>query len=359
MKIITRYFLSEFLKIFITILVVFVFIYVFVDFLEKIDNFIDVDLPLTRIAQYYLLSTPMFIFNAAPVAVLVSVMISMGLLARNNEITAVKATGMSLYRVSVPLILASIVISIVLFGLSEMVIPTTTSQTNRIWKIEVEKKQAASPDRFKNVWLKNEGVIYNFDLYDRKEKSLQGINVFRLNDKFALFERTMAKKARFSEKGWTLYQGQVKTYHDNGQVKLNEFDEAEIKLPQMPDNFSTARRAPEEMGFMELYNYANWLKGEGHDPTRYFVDLNFKISYPFICLIMVLIGLPIVFWQQKGGGIAVGIGTGVGLSFLYLVFLGLSRSLGYTGILFPIIAAWVPNLFFMFLSMFFFAFVKQ
>lgn len=359
MKTISSYFLKEFLRIFILTLAAFVLIYIFVDFLERIDNFLEARLPLSRVAYYYILSVPLFLFNVAPVAVLVSIMISLGLLARHNEIIAVKAAGISLHRVSIPLLGAGILISLLMFVISEMAIPYASVKTNAIWNLEVEKKGKAKSGQFKDVWFKGEGIIINFDFYDSNKNYLRGINLFRLNERFALYERIKAKEARLVKDGWRFSDGLVKTYKEDGQLSLETFENADFKLGQLPENFTESQRAPQEMGFEELYYYARKVEDEGHDPTKYFVDLNFKIAYPFICLVMLLIGLPIVLWRERGGGIDVGIGAGVGLSFVYLVLLGLSRSLGYTGILYPALAAWLPNILFMLVGLFLFALIRQ
>ncbi|MBW2085491.1 MAG: LPS export ABC transporter permease LptG [Deltaproteobacteria bacterium] len=359
MKVVNRYLLEEFIRTLGIILLSFVLIYLIVDFLEKIDNFLEADVPLIRVVYYYLMSIPAILFNVAPVAVLVSVMIFLGLLARHSEIVALKAGGISLYRVSIPILWMALFMSLLLFGLSETVIPYTSAQTNAIWNVEVEKRQDTSSGRYEDVWYKGEGIIYNFQVYDQPARVLEGVSLYRFDEKFVIHERIEAKEARWIDGRWLFFQGLVKRYLNDGELRLEYFDQAVFELPEMPEDFSRVTRSPDEMNFESLYRYARRVEAEGHDPVRYYVDLNLKIAFPLICFVMALIGLPIAFWREKGGGIALGIGAGIGLSFVYLVLLGLFRSLGYTGLLPHVAAAWLPVLIFILLGFFLFTLVRQ
>ncbi|MFH1090189.1 MAG: LptF/LptG family permease, partial [Pseudomonadota bacterium] len=141
MSIISRYLLREFGRILLFSLTGCVLVFLIVDFLEKIDNFMDAGIPLARVAWYFLLNIPWVFFNMAPVAVLVATLISLGILARHSEIVAFKAAGVSLFRLSLPILLASMLISVLMFVLSDTVIPKTSAGVNSIWTTEVEKRK--------------------------------------------------------------------------------------------------------------------------------------------------------------------------------------------------------------------------
>ncbi|MBU2551012.1 MAG: LPS export ABC transporter permease LptG [Proteobacteria bacterium] len=359
MRIISRYVLREFLRIFALTVLSFVLVFLVVDFLEKIDNFMEAHVALIRVAYYFLMLIPNVVFHMAPVAVLVSTLISLGLLARNNEIVAFKASGVSLFRLSVPIALAGMLLSVFMFLLADTVIPYTAARTNAIWTVEVEKKKdAASPIR-DNVWFKKGKVIYHFAKYNERLQTLSGVGVYRLNDAFQLAERLEAKTARRLNGHWEFSDGLIKKYHKDGQVSGIRFDLETVELPELPQRFAQTQRSAEEMSLVELSAWIRQMEAEGYDALRYDVDFQLKFSFPFICAIMALIGLPLAFWKEKGGGIALGIGAGVGLSFIYVVFLGLSRSLGYSGLLPPVAAAWLPNMVFTLLSLFLFTHVRQ
>ncbi len=359
MKVVNRYLLKEFVRVLFIVLVSFILIYLVVDFLEKIDNFLEARVPLTRVGYYYFLSIPNILFNVAPASVLVSVIITLGLLARHSEIVALKVGGLSLIRIAMPFLGMGLLLSFIMFGLSEAVLPVTSQLTNYIWNVEVQKKQDTSSGRYEDVWYKGQGIISHFRVYDRRARVIEGVSLYRLNDKFNIYERIEAKEAKWVDGHWLFFHGKVKTYLDNNNLEIKKFDQAEFELPELPNDFLSVMRSPEEMDFKDLYHYARRMSNEGHDPTRYWVDLHLKLSIPIICFIMILIGLPIALWKEKGGGIALGIGAGIVLSFVYFIFLGLSRSLGYTGLLSPALAAWAPNVFFIAFGSCLFTLVRQ
>ena len=359
MSIISRYVLKEFFKLLFLTSLSLVLIYMLVDFFEKIDNFIEAGLNWNTVAWFFLMSIPNVFFLIAPVAILVAILISMGLLARNSEIVALKASGVSLYRISVPLLVASLGLSVLLFMLSDSVIPYTSAQVNQIWNVQVEGQDGHKSGIKKDVWFRDKTNVYNFKSFDRRSGLIDGISMFVFGDRFHLLQRIEAVAASLEKGKWVLYDGMVKSYLSDGQISVEFFTEHPIKLSRIPDEVGEEPRSSNEMSALDLWRWIHVMEEGGYDPSRYLVDLNMKFSFPFICAIMTIIGLPIAFWKEKGGGIALGIGVGVGLSFCYLVFLGLSRALGYSGLLPPIASAWLPNTLFMILGFSFFSFVKQ
>lgn len=347
MRIISRYILWEFLRVLALLVLAFILIYILVDFMEKIDDFIEADVHIYRVGLYYLLSIPKIILNVVPVAILISILISFGLLAANSEIVALKSAGVSFFSICLPILLSAIVLGLGLFFFSDVVIPYSAMRTNSIWIEEVEKRQDVSSGRYEDVWFKSKKMIYHFKVYDMPLKTLEGVSVFRLDDNFGIEERIEAKDARLKGDGWVFYNGLIKKYSDDGRVTLSEFDEAVFFLPEMPKEFTQPPLSSDAMSLRELHGYAKRIRTEGHDPVKYMVDLNLKISFSFICLVMALLGLSLSFRKEKGSGMYEGVATGVGLAFVFYVFLGLSRSLGYTGVIPPILAAWVPNILFL------------
>ena len=359
MKIIHRYVLSQFLKVWLPTLTAFTGIYMVVDFFEKIDNFLESGLTLARAGQYFLYTLPTVVFQMAPVAVLVGILISVGLLARNSEVVAFKAGGVSIAGLSAPLVVASIFISGLMFIISETIIPDASTRANAIWNVEVEKDAAAGSTIQKNIWFRSAGGVFHFDSLDMEHDLLQGVSCFYFGGGFKLKRRIEAESGRRVDGEWELSHGQVKTFLSQGEISLKNFDRETFDLPKTPGNLGLKNRSADEMSTRELWAGVNRMEAEGYDSLRRRVELQMKFSFPFICVIMAFLGLPIAFWKEKGGGIALGIAAGIGLSFAYLVVLGLSRALGYSGLLSPVGAAWLPNLLFMSLGLFLFSRVRQ
>ena len=359
MNVISRYMLKQFSRILGLSLLALAMVFLIVDFFEKVDNFMEAGLPMSKVFYFFLLSIPSIIFYIAPVSVLVAVLVSMGLMARNSEIVAFKAGGVSLFRLSRPIILASVLMSFLLFLLSDLVIPNTAVRVNEIWNVEVEGNKAATTHIHKDIWFRDANGVYNIKVYDEKLGTLEGISVYLFRSRFRLEKRIEAARAHKMPGGWLFADGMIKTYSENGEIEIRSFTRELIELPELPTEIGKEERASEELSSGDLREWIDRMEEGGYDPLKYMVDLQLKYSFPFICVIMAIIGLPIAFWKEKGGGIALGIFVGVGLSFVYVVLLGLSRALGYSGLLPPIVAAWLPNLMFTTLGLFLFTNVKQ
>jgi lipopolysaccharide export system permease protein len=359
LTIISRYILSAFLRVLALTTAGFVLVYLVVDFLEKIDNFLEVGLGMDRAAYFFLLSIPSIVFYMTPVAVLVAVLISLGLKARHSEIVAFKAAGVSLFRLSRPIVIAAFGVSGAMFLLSEMVIPNTSSVVNTIWDVEVEQSGDRLENVRRNIWIKADDVIIHVNKYYRNDDRIEGVSLFRFAGDFNLENRIEAASASRTGDRWRLIDGIDKRYLSGGRIHVDHFREMAVDLPPLPDDLGLVERSADEMSSRELVQWIEHMEMGGYDPMRYRVDLQMKYSFPFICVIMVLIGLPIAFWKEKGGGIALGVGVGIGLSFIYLVVLGLSRALGYSGALPPVAAAWVPNAMFTILGLLMFTHVRQ
>ncbi|MFH1091533.1 MAG: LptF/LptG family permease, partial [Pseudomonadota bacterium] len=200
---------------------------------------------------------------------------------------------------------------------------------------------------------------YYFKLFDRRNHTLEGVHVYKLSHQFRLSQRIEARTAVRTDGEWLFRDGLTKKYLPDGNFTVQHFDRQAMDLPEVSGSFVQTERSADEMGLRELTNWIRQMKAEGYDPLRYQVELHLKLAFPFICTIMTVIGLPIAFWKEKGGGIALGIGAGIGLSFVYLVVLGLSRALGYSGLLPPAAAAWLPNVLFILLGLYLFTYVRQ
>jgi lipopolysaccharide export system permease protein len=334
-------------------------IYLVVDFLEKIDNFMDANIPWDRIVEFFLMSLPSVVFYVSPVATLLAVLISLGLLARNSEIVALKAGGVSLFRISSSILLASLALSLVLFILSDTVIPHTMARVNNIWNVEVEQNSKAVSTVHRDVWFRSENGIYNFQSYDTGTAELTGINIYYFGENFSLDKRLEAARGILRNGLWQFDDLMIKKYKPDGDIEVERLAHGVVELPKLPDRFGQTERFAEEMSSHELRQWITLMEAGGYDPLRYLVDLHLKYAFPFICFIMALIGLPLAFWKEKGGGIAVGVAIGIFLAFIYLVMLGFARSLGYAGLLPPFMAAWFPNLLFVVLGLLMFSHVRQ
>ncbi len=364
MNIINRYLGVTFLRIWAMALAGFIVLYSAIDFLEKIGDFVSKDIGVSTVLLYFVTQLPKIIVLMSPVATLVGVLITLALLARASEIVAFKAGGVSLYRLSAPILAAAAGICLVMFILSDQVAPRTTAVANSIWQGQVRNRLDASTV-VKDVWLKDVRQVQHLDSYDEADGSVTGVSLIFLDEDMNLARRIEAKSGRFKD-GKLRLNGvldKVYTPRPGGAPRaftLKRHDALVLdNRPTPPPGFGRADQNSEELSVAQLWRTIDRLSAEGFGPVRQRVDLQFKFSFALLSLIMVVVGLPIGYWREKGGSIALGLAVGLGLSFLYLIAMELARSLGYSGLLPPLVAAWLPNLIFFLFGAYLFSYVRQ
>ncbi|MDR1487242.1 MAG: LptF/LptG family permease [Deltaproteobacteria bacterium] len=367
MSIISRYLAGLFFKHLALCLTGFLTLYIVVDFVEKISEFISQEIPLSAIMLYFVAQIPNVLILLAPVATLASVLITLVLLARNSEIVAFKGSGVSLFRLSRPLIFSALLLSVIIFLIGNLITPITSKIVNEIWEGRVRNTRTLdSAQLVKDVWIKDVRLFEHFDTYDEAKSLAFGVTILLLDEELNLWRRLEGERGFFSPYGLRLFGVKEKVYLPQTDQRpksfqLNVSDEVFMAgHPIPPPGLGRhADQRTEEMNFYALAAAISNLEAEGFNPLRQLVDLNFKFSNPFISLIMVFVGIPIGFWREKGGSIALGLVLGLTLSFFYLVTQEISRTMGYAGFLPPFMAAWLPNCFFCLIGLYFFSYVRQ
>ncbi|UCF55864.1 MAG: LPS export ABC transporter permease LptG [Deltaproteobacteria bacterium] len=351
MKILSKYLTREFLKLLCLCQIVFLSIYLIIDFLQKIDNLIEADVSKGIMLAYFLYKTPFVIVQMLPPATLISVIIMFSLLKKKNELTAMKACGLNIFRVTQSIVVVSILMGIVLFLFSEIVVPYSSSKFNEIWDIEVEKRDPTQFYGMNQIWYKGSGSIYWMRRFDYDNRIMERPTFYFFDKSFRLIKRIDGRRAVWEKSKWKVEEGVVQEVTDDGGYRPTKFTDLYLKIEETPETFVRRVKSPEEMSYWQLKRYAKRVLTEGYDNTEYLVDMNFKIAFPFIILIMVLIGMPISLKVEKGG-VPFAIFMGMCLCFLYMVAFGFTRSLGLSGALPPILSAWLANLIFLFLSIY-------
>jgi lipopolysaccharide export system permease protein len=346
MRIVYKYLAKELLKYFCIVLTTVAGIYLTVDFFEKIDNFLDASLPLSRALVFFGLRIPFIVAQVTPVGVLLAVLIVFGLMVRNNEIVALKSAGVSIFYVFKPVLVMGLIFTALLFSLGEVLVPITMGGANEIWKNEV-KKESAVTTRKKNIWIKGNRTIAHITYFRPSDKTIFGITLNCFDKSFRLIKRVDAQKGVYRDGTWHLFKVvQQDLMKDDGSYKVSHRVESPVNLEFLPEDLDRAAKKCEEMSYGELSAYIRDVEEEGYDATSYRVDLNAKIAFPFVCVIMTIMGSSLALWRKKKEGLAGSIFYGLGIAFLYWTLYSFCLSLGYGGMLPPIIAAWLTNVIF-------------
>lgn len=361
MFIISRYITREIARYFGLILVVVLGLYLTVDFIEKIDNFLEARVPFTHIFEYFIYKLPLIVVQITPLGILLAVLITFGLMAKNNELTALRSSGISLISLTGPILRCGIVAALSLILVAEIIAPLTVSTANRIWMQEVRGKNLTTT-RQNDVWLKSDRAIFHFKYFsmikDPMGITLQesiptaaGITVHLFDDRFQLVERIDAKSGVYQQDGWLLENGMIQQRDPaTGQMQVAMFAKRKYSIDLGLEDLVHAAPQTDEMSFLQLYRYARKVAAEGYDATRYRVDLHAKIAFPFLCVILTLMGAGLAARGKIRDGLAISITYGIGIAFVYWIVFGFCLSLGYAGMLPPVIAAWGVNFIFLCLA---------
>jgi len=346
MRILHRYILTETIKAFMLVLIAISMIFLLIDFIERIDNFMETDLPFSRFLEYMLLKIPFIFSQILPICVLLAVLISFGLMIKNNEIMSIKGSGISIYYLLQPIILFGIVSTVVMFLLTELIIPLTAGKANYIWYKEI-KNQKGLTSREKNIWIRGDGLIANIAFFHPRKQTAHGVTLYFFDNQFKLTRRLDARDAYYENDQW-IFQSPVNQFlKESGETKKVTYpDKLSMTLAFKPSDLIRVSKKSEEMAYSELKAYIEKIRNEGYDATIYQVDLYVKTAFPFICLIMTIIGSGTALKQSKISGLAQPIVFGVAAAFLYWMMNSITISLGHAGQLPPFLAAWSTNIIF-------------
>jgi lipopolysaccharide export system permease protein len=343
-----RYVQREFLKIFLMCFSGLLAIYFLVEFFQKIGLLLDYPTPFHYKVEYFLLKLPQFVSHITPVAVLVSSLVTLGILNRNRELIAIKSSGIVLYHICYPLVVWALLISTLVFINNEFVVPHTTRKKEFVKNVQIKGRPLRSVFRQNRIWYYGEGnTILNIQLLDPAQQALEGVTLFRFTPSHSrLVERVDAVRAAYEDGAWIFFEGTIRTFREDGGISAQSFKRKTIPLREKPSDFSKYRENPDAMNFHTLSRYIEKLRRSGFNPASYVVDLYGKTSIPLISFFISIMAIPFAFRARPSGGIVASLGMSLALGFGYWIILSMGISLGHAGKAPPFLAAWAPNLFF-------------
>jgi lipopolysaccharide export system permease protein len=345
-KIHDRYILRGFWRNLVIGFVAFTVIYVTVDLSEKSDTYYDNKATIGKVASFYFYQLPWIILLTMPISVLLSTVFTLGRLSRDNELTALVASGMPITRIARPILISAFFISIASLLFSELIVPFANRRADRIMAVDIEgsRKQESYKYR-KDLHYQGEGNrTWYAERYDIKLSVLLNVTLHEYEDS-KLVRRIDAKKAFWDGSKWVFMEGAVRDFHNAGET-VTPFHRMEMPLlPEKPEDIAKEEIDPEEMNFFELRNHIDKIRRGGGSIDKYLVDLYFKFSFPFTSLIFAIIGAALSSAKRKPS-MATGFGMTLLISFMYYGILRVGQSLGHSGVLHPLLGAWMGNIVF-------------
>lgn len=351
--ILDRYLAQGFLRIFVISLVCITLLYLVVDFFDRISIFVDSGASMGTIIRYFLYKAPASISRVIGFATLFSALFSLGMLTRTQEITAMRSNGISVQRIALPLLILSFFICVLTFFWNEALVPAFAHQAQTIFKTEIKNKQQQSLFGTADIWIRGEGSFINIDNFDRSTSTLRGITIFLLNRDWSLRGLMEIPSARWTDHGWEANEITEWLFSPDGKVANHKATTAP-PISETPEDLKLLARDADEFTFFDLQKQIFDMKSKGMDAAPYEVDLQVKLAFPLISLLMILIAIPFALRRQTSGSMAVSFGVAMLIGFGYWVLSAFCISLGHNGALPPWAAAWIPNSIFALIGLFFF-----
>jgi len=301
------------------------------------------------VGDYLLNVSPYFLYNIAPLSVLLAVLITFGVMQRSNEMTAIKATGISIYRIILPVVAACAVVAVSLFFFDQFYLPYANKRQDAL-RNEIKGKPPQtylSPDR---KWIfGSDSTIYYYQLFDSDRDQFGRLSVFQFNPKtFSLTRRIYADRAQWDDglQNWIFTQGWERSFEGPAIENYRAFDVTSFaQLNEPPAYFKKEVKQSSEMNYEELRRYIRDLQQSGFDVVRLRVQLQKKLAYPAVTLVMAVLAVPFALSAGKRGAIT-GVATAVVIALVYMGVSSLFEKLGEFSLLPPLLAAWSPDLLF-------------
>ncbi|HEV8455373.1 MAG TPA: LptF/LptG family permease [Gemmatimonadales bacterium] len=342
-----RYVIESWVRIFVLTALGFPLVSIVINLVDNLNKLLDRGLSMKEIAISYIYSIPENAFLVMPAAVLFATVFTVGTMGRHSELTAAKAGGQSFHRLMRPVFLAACAASALAFLVGELAPGATARQ------LEIQKAKQARPTRtrFNFVYRGDAGWVYTIRSLDVSNRQLKQLMFERQGTGLSYPGLVLtADSASYDNKlkAWRLRSGASRVIAGPGRQATFTFRTMRLNaLRQSPADLLAEPKAPDEMRYAELGRYIDALKRSGNDANKLMVDQALKLALPATCLIIALFGAPLAVTSPRAGA-AVGIAISLGTTVVFLLVTQITKAVGAGGVINPIVAAWFPNVVFLF-----------
>jgi len=341
-----RYLIREFLALFVPILTGFVLLFLIIDFFERLRSLLENNASTMSAIRYFGFKIPLMVTLVVPPAGIVAMLLSLGLLGRRNEIIALRASGVSLLQMALPLLAMGALISVAALVWNETVVPYCAQRFQYVNVVEIRKRQERGILSEREIWYHGASGFYHIDMLDSRRQALVGLTIYRSDPDFALHSVVEIESAQWTGNGWRLQGAVERAVSADGEVSTRHLPaDAQVMTETIAD-FLDVHRDAEELSYLALRRRIAELHRKGIDASTFLVDLNMKLALPFMTLVLIAVAIPLAGRVRRNPSIAAIAGLGCVLGFGYWVLLGLTNSLGLSGALPPVLSAWAANIVF-------------
>lgn len=345
-----RYVLQSWFRIFVLTALGFPIVTILINLTDTLNRLLDRGLTMREIAVSYIYSIPENMFMVMPAAVLFATVFTVGAMGRHSELTAAKAGGQSFHRLMQPIFIAAAAAAVLAFIVGELAPGATARQ------MEIQKAKQSRPTRtrFNFVYRGDAGWVYTIRSLDVASRQLRQVMFERQGTGLEYPGLVLtADSASYDDtlKIWRLRTGASRVIAGPGRQATFNFRSMRLRaLRQSPADLLAEAKAPDEMGYAELGRYIEALQRSGNDANKLVVEQALKLALPATCLIIALFGAPLAVTTPRAGA-AIGIAISLGTTVVFLLITQITKAIGAGGVVNPIVAAWFPNVVFLFAAL--------
>lgn len=347
MRILDRYILKSVLSIFFSCIFIFLFLYVIIDVLSHLEDILRQQVQLSILVQYYLSYLPIMFVQVAPFACLLSTLYTFGKLNQDNEIIAMRSSGMSIFQVTKTVIIFGLLISLFIFWVSDRIVPPSSALTQKI-KLQMEEgvkkkkeKKEAVIDNLTMYGLRNR--LFFIDKFYLATNTMEGVIILEHDEYQNITKKIVASRGVYEDNLWKFYRCITYNFDRNAQI-LQEplyFEEEIMAIPETPHDLISQRQRPDFMSIAQLEDYIWKLSRSGASTVirNLKLDLYQRVASPFTSLVIILLGIPFSLIMRKRATGLSSIGLSIMMGFLYYILDAISIALGRGGVITPILSA--------------------
>jgi lipopolysaccharide export system permease protein len=345
MSTLDRYILQTFVKNLALVLLTLISLYGLIEFLERVDDFIEHRAGLKYYLLYPFYHLPVIISNSLPMAVLLATFATIGGFSRSSQLTAMLSGGISFTRIGRPLFLGSLVLAILVLIANLWLVPWSSLESNYILRSEIKGRTSESVSG-KDLYFRDGNKIVSISHSFPAKGVILGLTIVEFNDKFLPTKRIQAEKAKYVENGhWRLENAVLWDFIPETRAIASFEQKAEMLLDvkRQPSEMLRLWNRPEDLAINELLHLTEKLRDEGYDPKPYQVETHTRFAKSAIPIIMVLIGIPFALQRGRNASFSLGIVISLIIFIVYFILYAVFAVFGAIAILPPLVAAWAAN----------------
>ncbi len=356
MRILDRYLIKEFIKTFIVIFFASSILFIVIDIIDQLSKMLKYGATLNQATLFYILRLPYLLTLTSPVIMLLTGLFLMNNLAKYNESIAVRAAGISIKRMLFPLIIIGLLVSIIIGWFGDYVLPKAEEKRQILYQVDIKKGDVRDKLLRTKIFFQEGDETHNYvAFFSGHNNEMRVIDKTIVAPDFSsILTRAEATSAKWDSDEWVYKQLYQRDFKAGSLIKYQYQDELKENIMTVtPEEFIRSGKATMSMNYRELSAYIDRLKKLNDNYSKELVDLYMKISFPFANLIILFFSFPIVSSSTRSKNRGYVFMIGLSVCFIFLITFQITRSLGYSEVLSPLVAAWAPNVFFAMVGLYF------